>query len=220
VESDANDRGFYTLQATPTSIQSYRDGGGIFILSMTPSQDFAGKVLVSVVADPALRAELFNEFLTSETRVAEVTIRPDTTAALKSYAISVIHTHTGVSDTLICNVEMVDPIPPIESSELDLPPEFVQWLEMEHSELGIRDGQEWFSYRNDPIIVPGADLEETHLNQTWIVTVRWGLRPPWIIQPVWFLLRERGKASAMFAAVKDRNGFFREIGVDEFGLTY
>ena len=111
VEPNTDDRGTYTLQATPTSVQSYRGGEEIFTLCMTPGEDFAGAVQVSVVADPALSAQLLNQFLTSESRIAEVTIRPKTTAALRTYPIEVIHTHASVSDTLICNVEMVDSIP-------------------------------------------------------------------------------------------------------------
>jgi len=91
---------------------------------------------------------------------------------------------------------------------------------LEHPELGIRDGQEWFGYRSTLILVLGGDVETTFLNEIWHVRVRTGLRPPWPTNPVWFLLRRRGEASATFCAVKDRNGVFRQIGVDEFGIVY
>lgn len=144
VGPDANDRGLYTLQATPTNIQSYRGGGGIFILSMTPSKNFAGKVLLSVDADPALEAGLFNQFLTSETRIAEVTIRPDTTAVAGTHTISVMHSHATVSDRLTLEVEMVvDCWPLPRDFAIAKRDEFVTWLQSEHPELGIEMGQDW-----------------------------------------------------------------------------
>lgn len=65
-EPNAIDRGTYGLEVTPTSVRSYTGGGGVFVLSMTPSEDFEGRVVLSVIAHPSLSAELFDESLTSD----------------------------------------------------------------------------------------------------------------------------------------------------------
>ncbi len=213
VEPYENDRGSYTLQVTPTSIRSYRGGGGVFILSMTPSEDFEGKVLLSVVADPALGAGLFNKFLTSETRVAEVTIRPDTTAAAGIDTISVIHTHAAVSDTLTLEVEIV------VGRLLVLPrdfaiarqDEFVTWLQSEHPELGIEMGQDWFGYFKYPGWVGASTW--IFLNSRWEMTVDWSLMASEVI---WLILRKRGEAEPSFAAKKEPDGTIHEVPVSEF----
>ncbi len=218
LEANLQDDGSCTLQATPTNIQSYKGGGGIFILSMTPSEDFAGKVLLSVVAASALHAQISPEALTLGKGVAEVTMRPDTTVALGDFLIRVIATHAEKSDTLALEVKILElDGPSTYDYASEVHNEFIQWVQDEHPELGIITGQNWFSYNNNPILRPGTPGYWTFLNQTWDVTVYWILGPT---SPVWILLRPRGEPTAIFAAQKELGVPFHEIPVSEVNLGY
>lgn len=213
VINPSTDKDSYTLQASPTNISSYKNGGGLFILSMKPSQDFHGQVLLSVVADPAIHAQISTEVLTREKWVAEIVIRPDTTATLGIYNITVATTYMDVSDTLNLKAEIVDYDPSWgRSYAISKRDEFVMWLQANHSEFGIEMGQDWYTYFK----YPGFDGAGTwiFLNSDWEMTVRWIVVPQ---SPIWLLLRKRGEAEPTFAAKKELDVPIHEIPVSEFG---
>lgn len=209
------DTGSYTLQATPSSIRSYRGGGGIFLLSMIPSEEFGGQVLLSISADSNIHVQISPEVLTLGKQTAEVTIRPDATVALGMYNIIVITTHDGASQTFNLETEIVtgDPLWSRDYA-ISKQDEFVTWLQAECPKLGIEMGQDWFGYNNTPILEPGTPGNWTFLNDSWDMNIYWVAGPT---SPVWFSLRPRGEVEAILAAKKELGVPIHEIPVSEFG---
>ena len=135
----SEDKGTYTLEVETTGfwdektssfiedgLVSYPGGGGgLFILIMKPGEDFEGEVRLTVNATPLLNVELTNDLLSSDKRVAEVVIYPDSKMAVGVETIRVISEHAGVIDELELSVEI------IKSETEDFTPpsriEFVLW---------------------------------------------------------------------------------------------
>jgi len=219
------DAGTYKIEIEPalpapllTPMKSYRSGGGLFILSMEPGDNFEGKVLLTVNAIQALNVEITTAMLSLDKRVAEILIYPDSKIAIGTEIIKVISEHADVADTLEIEVEIVEPDSlSTEKTATKLHDEFVLFVQEAYPELGITTGQDWFNYNQHPILLSGTPGKWTFLNQTWDMTVYWTV---WPKMPVWFLLRKRGESEPEFAAFKDMDVTIHEIPVDEFGPIY
>ena len=209
--AESKDKGTYTLEAEPRSLLSYPGGGGLFILVMTPGKGFEGSVRLTVDAVHTLNPQLTTETLSTNKRVAEVEIRPDSTAAIGIYTLKVISEHSMLKDTLELEVDVVDTNVPIERLQDSPPSDFVQWLEKEHPEFCIEEGQEWFIWFK----YPGLDGAGTwvFLNQSWEMTIRKEVMPS---RPTWFLLRRRDEVTPTFAASQNTYNTIIEISVEEW----
>jgi len=223
----AEDTGTYKIVIEPTlpaplltPMKSYRGGGGLFILSMEPGDNFGGDVQLTLDANQALNAKLTTDLLSLDTKVAEVEIYPDSTISIGAEIIKVFSEHADVADTLELEVEIVEPeiVEPDSMSigryAIKLHDEFVLFVKETYPELGITTGQDWFNYNQHPIVLYGTPGKWTFLNQTWDMTVYWTV---WPKMPVWFLLRKRGESEPVFAAFKNMDVTIHEIPVDEFG---
>ena len=218
------DKGNYVLEADPDSLVSYSGGGGLFVLSLVPGQTFDGKVVLSLVADPRLNAELRTTILTRNNPVTDVTIRPDTLTPPTIFNIAVLALHAGVADTIHLGVStLVDASPWGELEDKGgtyaalRREEFVEWLQSAHPELGIRVGQDWFGYNRQPgnwegdLYVGGGIW--VFLNPIWEMQIRSIVIPR---SPFWMLLRKRDEREPTLAAKKDSEGTIFEISIDEF----
>jgi len=83
----------FEIEAKYSYIRSYPGGGGIFIIVMTPKNDFSGFVSLKLIADPKLNAQLDKENLNKQSQVAELTIQPDESIEIKNYEISLVATY-------------------------------------------------------------------------------------------------------------------------------
>jgi len=90
------DSGAYTLEAEPAAVYSYCGGGGLFILSMEPGDNFGGDVQLTIDASPGLNAKLTTDLLSLDEKIAEIEIYPDSSLALGVYTFKVISEHAGV----------------------------------------------------------------------------------------------------------------------------
>ena len=220
------DRGHYTLESDPDSLVSYGGGGGIFVLSMTPDDDFEGKVTLSLNVDPVLNARLTTEFLSRDQTVAEVTIRPDSFLTPDTYTISVVAMHTGAVDTLSLGVStLVDGMPwGIPSGEWHddcverKRNELLSWLDTTHPQLRMKMDQKWFSYNqkvsNWEGMSWGGCATWISLSREWEIWIREVVVPQ---PPTRFLLRKRGQKEPVLAARKDSpKGALYEIPTSEF----
>ena len=86
----------FEIKTKYSYIRSYPGGGGIFIINMTPKNDFSGYVILKINADTNLNAELDRETLDKESQVAELTIQPNELTDLKTYEIELTATHNRV----------------------------------------------------------------------------------------------------------------------------
>lgn len=83
----------FEIEAKYSYIRSYPEGGGIFIIKMTPKNDFSGFVALQINADPNLNAQLDKETLNKQSQVAEITIQPNELAEFKTYEIVLTATY-------------------------------------------------------------------------------------------------------------------------------
>jgi len=215
---ETEDEGSYIIETNKTEIQSYPDGGGLFIIMMTPSEDFMGKVRLSVSANNLLNSRLTNEALSLEKRITEVEIHPDKITEIDEYILKIISQHGVTVDTLFLKIDVVEPNLPWNSpiyygNAVNIHNMFIQWLQDTNPKLGVNDTNDWFFYNNSPIIIPGAPGDWTFLSETWDITVIWAGYP---FNTESVLLRKRGESKPMFAALKDKDGKIREIPVSDF----
>jgi len=79
--------GDFEIGAKYNYIRSYRGGGGIFIINMTPKNDFSGFVFLWMISNPNLNAKLDRRILTKGSSVAEITICPTELTEIKTHKI-------------------------------------------------------------------------------------------------------------------------------------
>ena len=87
-----NNNGF-KIEAKYSHIRSYRGGGGIFIINMTPKNDFSGFVFLWIKGNPNLNTRLDRRFLNKDSRIAEITICPNESTEIKTHQIVLIAIH-------------------------------------------------------------------------------------------------------------------------------
>jgi len=83
----------FEIEAKYSYIRSYPEGGGIFIIKMTPKNDFSGYVSLQINADSNLNAQLDRETLNKQSQVAELNIWPNEITELKTYEIVLTATY-------------------------------------------------------------------------------------------------------------------------------
>ena len=87
------DNNKYEIAAKYSHIRSYPNGGGIFIIKMTPKNGFSGYVSLKYDSDPVLNAQLDRETLNKQSQVAELTIKPNELTENKTYEIEITATY-------------------------------------------------------------------------------------------------------------------------------
>ena len=83
----------FELEAKYSYIRSYPEGGGIFIIKMTPKRGFSGYVSLQINTDSNLNAQLDRKTLNKQSQVAEITIQPNELTELKTYKIVLTATY-------------------------------------------------------------------------------------------------------------------------------
>ena len=209
--------GSYTLEAKYTKIRSYRDGGGLFVITIIPDEDFSGEVFPSVSADSVLNAKLDRSVLDSDSTVAEVTIQPDQSAEIRNYEIELKATHSSDVQSVKLEVEMHDWSSESVNDAIAKRDEILEWLEKEHPEFGDLSKMQWFAYMTYPetLIVE----HWTFLNMAWEMRICYHVMiPPYD----WSMLsiRSRGELDFQFAAKRESDGTTYEIPVAEYPVMY
>jgi len=83
----------FEIEAKYSYIRSYPEGGGIFIIKMTPKNGFSGYVSLQINTDSNLNAQLDRKTLNQQSQVAEITIEPNESTELKTYDIILTATY-------------------------------------------------------------------------------------------------------------------------------
>jgi len=197
------DSGTYTLEAEPAAVQSYCGGGGLFILSMEPDENFGGDVQLSLNASPGLNAKLTTDLLSLDEKIAEIEIYPDSSLALGVYTFKVISEHATVKNELELSVEIVvfGPFGSPDSKYI----EFIEWVESTYP-IVFKDGEKWFSFFKYPAY-DGASTW-VYLSPSFEINISPLLAPPF---PTRYLLRNRGEVIPVLAAKKEKDGEYLEI---------
>jgi len=200
------DTGTYTLESEPTAVQSYCGGGGIFILSMEPGDNFGGDVQLTLDANQSLNAKLTADLLSLDRKVTEIEIYPDSTLALGFYPFKVISENAGVKNELDLSVE-------IRVFGSFSPPylkyiEFRDWVEITYP-IVFYDGGKLFPFFK----CPDYDGASTWiiLSPTFEITIILKTTP---LFPAYYLLRKRGEVTPLLVA-KKIDGEFLEISLED-----
>jgi len=190
---ELKDAGTYTLKAEKKTLQSVRNGGGLFIINTH------------------LNAELTTSVLSLDKLVAELVVKPDSLIALENYTIKVISEHSGVKNELDLYVEITQPIGLIE--EKDFPYlkffEFVEWIKSEYSIIVFEEGEELFSFFEYPI---RSGSTFYFLSSGWETKITAIMTYP--VQRYYYL-RKRGEEKITLAAKKVNDNQIIEIPIEE-----
>lgn len=218
----------FELEAKYSYVRSSPGGGGLFIVRLNPGIGVSGDVHLSLEADPILNASLDKPALNSESRIAEITIRPSEHVETKTYRINVVACCPHESDqasakpaqTLCLEVEIIpwcSPDPTLAEIKRD---ELVRWVQQTHPEFGDFFYQKWYPY----ITYPGILVVEhwTFLSEQWEMRICFhAMIPPYDWSKI--LLRERGEWYPVFAAMREHDGteyVTHEIPISDYPMFY
>lgn len=101
----------FDLEVKYSYLRSYPNGGGIFIIKITPKNGFSGYVSLQVNVDPNLNIKLDREFLNEQSPVAELSLQPNELTEIKTYEIELTATYHEKSRHLalfnwICRIKV------------------------------------------------------------------------------------------------------------------
>lgn len=206
--------GDFTLATDGLTLRSYPGGGGVFVVALEPSEDFAGSVRLSLAAATVLHAELNREILEPDSCVAEVVLHPERGASLGMYDLKLVATHGLQADTVTLTVDVIDWSQVEEPGwELDKLNDFLPWLHDTHPEIGDLSGQQWFRYITRPQILVVEHW--TFLSRDWELRLSFHVMiPPYDWSRL--LVRRRGEVTPRLAALRATDGTITEIPVSEF----
>jgi hypothetical protein len=103
--------GGFEIEAKYSSIRSYPGGGGIFILNITPENDFSGVVFLRITGESNLNAQLTARILHRNSRIAELTISPNEFIDIKTHEIvlTAIHFKMPILSTILYLISTILP---------------------------------------------------------------------------------------------------------------
>ncbi len=209
------DAGSLTLLSRYDSIRSYPGGGGLFTIAIVPDQDFAGRAILTIEADPALHARLDRSTLCRGKRVAELKLRPATDIAPGLYTISLQATHNGRRYTHSLLVRVFEWEQGEPGMEMDKRADFLSWLAVAHPELAGVASHAFHRYITYPEILIVEHW--TFLGSAWDMRLCFHVMIPpddWSMM----LLRRTGSLAPLLAARRDSDGSIHEIPVSEYPL--
>ena len=181
------DTGTYTIAISDSALSTYPGGGGVCILEMTPSENFAGNVLYRVESFSGLNATVNRSTVSKENSITELIIYPDSTISPGVYSVNLFHTHGGETDTLSVPVTISDFIHPMQYSfaRNTIFPEFVGWIQNNFEPLKTINNEGYFFYAISNMGIGGSG--------TWIaITKEWEVHFKWTASS-WFLVRRNGR---------------------------
>lgn len=213
VESDE----YFAMEAKYCYIQSYPNGGGVFLVNMTPGPKFYGNVSLKIIADDYLNACLDKNILNESSRVVEITIRPDELTEINMHKIKLIAIHEESFKIIPLEVEMFDCIAKDPSAYIiDKKDEFIKWIEGEHPEFGDFSEHDWFTYRTYSVF----EVEHwTFLSEDWEMRICCHITIP-LYNWSKIRLRHRGEIDPVFAATCEYDGTKYEIPISEYPILY
>ena len=208
----------YTIHAPYSYIKSYRNGGGIFLVNMTPRFAFKGNVSLTCNASEHLHVELTNERLSEDSPVSEILIRPDNLTRIGLHDIELTASDGRNLKKLTLQVN-------ISNCSIGAPSDYVigkrnvfmQWLEREYPDFDNISNQDWFAYMTYAEILVVEHW--TFLSSEWEMRVCCHITIPphnWSM----LRLRKRGDIEPMFAAKCDYNGTLYEIPVSDYPTLF
>jgi hypothetical protein len=208
----------FNLNAKYSYIMSYRDGGGIFLINMTPGHNFYGNVSLKIDASANLNVKLNNYRLNESSRVAEITIHPNNLTRIGLHEIELSAAHKNVSRLLSLEVDIINrSIGNPSSYIIGKKNKLIYWLESEYPTFYNISNQDWFAYMTYVKILVVEHW--TFLSSEWELRLCCHITiPPYN----WSMLRLRkvGEIDPIFAAKCDFNDTMYEIPISDYPIIY
>ncbi|MGA2296804.1 MAG: hypothetical protein ABSG15_04560 [FCB group bacterium] len=104
----AVDKGGYTILAKNNSIKTFQNGGGTFIVKMTPDSAFSGRVKLMLSSDNVLKADLSKSELKANDSIFDVTLSPLNKIKTGVYNLMLFASHNGMYKTIEFKVEIMN----------------------------------------------------------------------------------------------------------------
>ena len=140
--------GDFHIKIIPDSLYICQSGGGLFILFLESSSDFAANVTITALAAPSLNCKLTNDKLSITQRISELTIRPNSDIKTGNYNIHVDLSHNGSPQTILIPVNVLSSFYGGKHDDLFL--EFIHWIQNIHPALNMSENDNWFGYNKKP----------------------------------------------------------------------
>lgn len=204
----------FKLVAEFDSIRSCPNGGGIFILKVSETDENAGDIQLNVEASSDLNALRTKYLINKESPVSEIIIKPIQDIEIKDYIIKVNASNPSCDTVLNLYVNMFDWPSEIGEDALLKRDEYIAWLEDNYLEYNIKANQEWFAYLTYPQILIVEHI--TFLNDLYEFRLcRHAMIPPYDWSMI--RLRKRNEAEPFFAAKQDSSGGnIHQISIEEY----
>jgi hypothetical protein len=208
----------FTINAKYTYIMSYRDGGGIFLINMTPRHNFYGNVSLKIDASANLNVKLNNDILNESSRVAEITIYPNNLTRIGLHEIELSASHTNISRLISLKVDILNrSIGTPSSYIIGKKNKLIHWLESEYPTFNNISNQDWFAYMTYVEILVVEHW--TFLSSEWELRLCCHITiPPYN----WSMLRLRkiGEIEPIFAAKCDFNDIIYDIPISDYPIMH
>ncbi len=208
---------YFTIDAKYRKIRSYPEGGGVFIVRATQSNDLFQEIKLSINADAELNALIDVNDINRHSGIVEITIQPEPSIEFGVHPIMVFVTRSNTTQSIELKVETINWSSGNVEMAMTKRDEFVDWLEAEHPEFGTFSGRDWFPY----VTYPGILVVEhwTFLDLDWEMRVCFHVMIPpydWSM----LLLRPRGEWDPIFAAKRESDGTIYEIPVGDYPIFF
>lgn len=211
------DRGTYTLALSDSTMATYPGGGDVIILEMTPSEDFEGSVRLSVKGDTGLNVKMNQSSVTSEKRITEIIIHPDSLLANGKYVFNLKHIHGGKTHDTDMEIDISNLIKPHLNDQyldaVDILNNFINWGKSNRSEF-IKVDIHHFTIHAISNMGIGGSGTWVAVSSEWEMHFWWTAGGPRIIS--WFLIRRMGEKEPSYCFLTNNNGGFDEKKTSEY----
>jgi hypothetical protein len=205
------DRGTYTLAFSDSTMSTYPGGGCVIIMEMTPSEDFEGSVRLEVKGETGLNARVNKSDVTSEKRITEIIIHPDSTLAPGKYQLSLYYTHGGKIGILpipVINNNYGKPLTYDFACDTVLP-EFMNWCQENYPKLKTLENNDYLVYAISGTPIGGSAIYIA-VNSEWEMHFHWTIHlgdPP-LRGTIYskFLIRRMGEKEPTYYLMKNIEG--------------
>ncbi len=208
-----NDKGEFTLNSKYKTIRSFPEGGGIFIISISPGTDFAGTVKLSVSTESGITAKLNKTELTDKDSVADIIISTSENAHLDTNTIIVRATHNGKEKELKLNVDVLSWMNESSENAVLKRDEFRSWFtgkSAKYSEIFSSNFTEYQTYPQILIVE-----HHTFITKSYEVRICYHVMIP---PDDWskLLIRNRNFLEPEIALKRETDGSIHEIPIEEY----
>ena len=208
----------FTIDAKYSYIMSYRDGGGIFLINMTPRHNFNGNVSLKIDASANLNVQINKDILNESSRVAEISLYPNNLTRIGLHEIEITATHVNISRLITLEVEILNHSVGNPSSYIiGKKNKLINWLESEYPIFDNISNQDWFAYMTYVEILVVEHW--TFISSEWQIRLCCHITiPPYN----WSMLRLRkiGEIDPILAAKCEYNDIIYEIPISEYPIMH